>query len=294
MPTIRFPSPPFGTAARRRCVVLSPPVLGTFLVALLVAGGCAAPETRDDDAPFELAEDYTEGVVSYTVQRGDRLGDIALEFTGDVSRWREIAASNGIDDPRSLRAGAVLRIPASLIPGYADRIAARTAGAGGTANGAAPETPAEPGRPEDAVAAVAGPAARTGAGPGGAEPPVELSPVDVNRRFDLAPLDGEVTPVRRADDAGATLDARDIAAPPARRVRVVGSYTPKGVYAQPAAYSRLLMRVAPGTEFDLDGEIGDWYGVVTPDGVGYLRDADARIVDDELGARTASSGLVRG
>ena len=194
----------FGTAARRD----APParhVLGTLLVALLVAGGCAAPETREEDAPFELTEDYTDGVVSYTVQRGDRLGDIALEFTGDVSRWREIAESNGIDDPRSLRVGAVLRIPASLIPGYADRIAARTAGARGTADDAAPEAGGS-GRaeaPADAPAAVARdwPPGRAPARTS-VEPPVELSPVDVNRRFDLAPLDGEVVPVRRADDAG--------------------------------------------------------------------------------------------
>ena len=55
------------------------------------------------------------------------------------------------------------------------------------------------------------------------------------------------------------------------------------------------MRVAPGTEFDLDGEVGRLVRRRhARTGVGYLRDADARILDDELGARTASSGLVRG
>ena len=47
----------------------------------------------------------------YTVQRGDTLTGIASAAFGDPSKWREIARHNGIEDPRSLDAGAELVIP---------------------------------------------------------------------------------------------------------------------------------------------------------------------------------------
>lgn len=301
MPTIRFPSQRPARAASGRP---APAAVGAAALAvLLLAGGCAAPAARDD-APFELSEDYTDGIVSYTVQPGDRLGDIALEFTGDMSRWEEIAARNGIDDPRSLRVGTVLRIPAELIPGYADELAARTGGTAGTGTAAADPEPERVELPDTRPPAASGLAVR-------GAPPVELSPVDVNRRFELSPLDGqgaddagdteetgraESAPVGTSDANVDTSDARPTSGARAstpRHVKVLGTYFPKGVYAQPASYSRLMMRVAPGTLFELDGEVGDWYGVVTPEGLGYLRDSDGRVVEEEDG-RTASIDAGRG
>ena len=290
MSTIRCPSqrPPRPATGRTAATA----VAAAALTALLLAGGCAAPVTRDvDDAPFELSEDYADGIVSYTVQPGDRLGDIALEFTGDMSLWEEIAARNGIDDPRSLRVGTVLRIPGELIPGYADELAAR---AGGAAAGTVPAD-----EPERVELPDTRPPAASGLAVRGA-PPVELSPVDVNRRFELSPLDAEdAGTANESETAGDASDARagdgrtDARASTPRRVKVLGTYFPKGVYAQPASYSRLMMRVAPGTLFELDGEVGDWYGVVTPEGLGYLRDSDGRVVDEEE-ERTASIGAGRG
>lgn len=49
---------------------------------------------------------------NYTVSTGDTLWAIAEQTLGDGSRWTEIAAANGIDDPRTLQAGASLVIPA--------------------------------------------------------------------------------------------------------------------------------------------------------------------------------------
>ena len=48
----------------------------------------------------------------WQVKAGERLDYIAAEVYGDATRWRVIAARNGIEDPFSLRAGVKLAIPA--------------------------------------------------------------------------------------------------------------------------------------------------------------------------------------
>jgi len=47
----------------------------------------------------------------YTVMPRDTLSSIAARLYGDPSMWREIAAANGIDNPRHLSPGRVLMIP---------------------------------------------------------------------------------------------------------------------------------------------------------------------------------------
>jgi nucleoid-associated protein YgaU len=44
------------------------------------------------------------------VKEGDTIDWIAHEEYGDPSRWRFIAAVNGIDDPKRLKPGQVLAI----------------------------------------------------------------------------------------------------------------------------------------------------------------------------------------
>jgi hypothetical protein len=46
------------------------------------------------------------------VRAGDRLSSIAAEEYGDPKKWRPIADANGLDDPRQLKPGQVLVIPA--------------------------------------------------------------------------------------------------------------------------------------------------------------------------------------
>jgi Contractile injection system tube protein/LysM domain len=48
----------------------------------------------------------------YTVQAGDSISGIASKHWKDPARWREIAISNPIDNPRILEAGMTLLIPA--------------------------------------------------------------------------------------------------------------------------------------------------------------------------------------
>ena len=59
-------------------------------------------------------------VIVHTVQSGDRLSDIAKQYTGVAENWRRIAVFNEIANPRRLRVGAIIEIPMSLAPGYVD------------------------------------------------------------------------------------------------------------------------------------------------------------------------------
>lgn len=48
---------------------------------------------------------------TYTVKRGDTLGSIAARLLGKSSRYKEIAALNGIRDPNRISVGQVLKLP---------------------------------------------------------------------------------------------------------------------------------------------------------------------------------------
>ncbi len=53
--------------------------------------------------PGEEDEDYSIG---------ERLDQLAFQYLGDASRWRELAIFNNIDDPMCIRSGLLLEIPA--------------------------------------------------------------------------------------------------------------------------------------------------------------------------------------
>lgn len=46
----------------------------------------------------------------YSVKRGDSLYSIAKNLLGDPQRWTELAALNGIDDPKKLKPGMMLKL----------------------------------------------------------------------------------------------------------------------------------------------------------------------------------------
>lgn len=48
----------------------------------------------------------------HTIRQGDSLWALAAEEYGDANQWRTIAAANGISNPRALRSGETLVIPA--------------------------------------------------------------------------------------------------------------------------------------------------------------------------------------
>ncbi|CZT57095.1 N-acetylmuramoyl-L-alanine amidase CwlA precursor [Eubacteriaceae bacterium CHKCI005] len=70
---------------------------------------------------LDMVQGYLDGGSSgsgntYTVQYGDTLSGIAKSLLGDASRYKEIAALNGIDNPNVIKVGQVLQIPG----GYSD------------------------------------------------------------------------------------------------------------------------------------------------------------------------------
>lgn len=215
------------------------------LLATTFMAGCAS--VSPGDLPATGNDDTADRGPMYIVQPGDRLSDIALAHTGRIDTWQIIAAFNGIDDPRTLQPGFELEIPPHLIKPAPERTAARTPAPAAT-------TPAR----------------------------VVVSAVSTNRRFDMTPItdNGDATAV---DSAAPTAAPSTGLAASERYVTVVGSYYPKGIYAQPAIYSELLHRVAPGSQFALSGQIEDWYEIALDDGEpGYIRVVDARVYDGAL------------
>lgn len=73
--------------------------------------GDIAPESAETGAegkPVRVDERVQPD--TWTVRRGDTLWDIACNLYGDGTKWREIAAKNGITDPRTLQIGRVLAL----------------------------------------------------------------------------------------------------------------------------------------------------------------------------------------
>ena len=182
-------------------------------------------------------------VITHKVKSGDRLSDIAKQYTGTAENWRNIAAFNEITNPRKLRVGTDIEIPMTLTPGYVDNRA-----------GSNLSTPLASTSASDPTAASTTADAAT----------VVVEPVASNRNFELKPLPTDQT--QRASTASSY-------------VKIVGSYYPKGVYSQPAPYSTLLLQVAPGTLFEFDRKVNDWYKVTTDKGAGYIRVVDGLIIE---------------
>ncbi|PID61003.1 MAG: hypothetical protein CSB44_08000 [Gammaproteobacteria bacterium] len=243
-----------------------------LLLAMTLSGGCASLGSNAKSEP--------DPMLTYVVKRGDVLGNIAETFTGDIGNWREIAAINGIKDARMLRVGDTIQIPVAMLENAPDddegevalsgsgthdnagtnqrsarRVAAGrevadasqgTAGKRLPAQAIAVERQASPGQTRTRVV----PTAR-----------VELNSANANREFDLVPMENGEPAERHS------------------RVRVVGSYTPRGLYEKPASWSRLVRRVAPGSTFAVERVSNGWFLVETDNGSAWLRPDDGELVE---------------
>lgn len=216
---------------------------------VILSAGCATPliQTKADpvDAP-------APSEIRHIIAPGDRLSDIALKYTGKVGQWKAIAAYNNITDPRTLRIGDSVTIPSSMIPGH-DK-----------ADNEAIDLPSNTGAGTNVATGALALQTTRDAEPDATD--VKVAPVTSNRTFQLERMDE--SDIGNTQTEGVT--------PP--RIKVIGTYYPKGVYQQPASYSRLMMRVAPGTVFELDREVNDWYKVITSEGIGYLRTIDGKLI----------------
>ena len=76
---------------------------------------CTFLEFRDNKELYVANPLNSPDTTKYhTVRQGDSLWALAAEEYGDASQWRVIAEANGLSDPRMLRNGEMLVIPALL------------------------------------------------------------------------------------------------------------------------------------------------------------------------------------
>jgi len=233
----------------------------TCIVLLALAVQACATPSAQDDAPFEISEDYANKVIRYTVQRGDRLGDIALEFTGDVSAWLPIAKHNDIAEPKALRVGSQIEIPTELIPGYEQKRLYRQ---NQTKNA---KLESETIDTADSVSLQ-----------DTQQIPRNTAALSTTPAVSAGDINTGATGSGSAQVIKAVAQTEPQAKP---QVKVVGSYYPKGVYERPSMNSKLVMRVAPGTDFTLVEQMDGWYGIDTDYGPAYIRTDDGRIIDIE-------------
>ena len=202
--------------------------------------------------------------VQYQVKAGDSLSDIALKVTGDMRNWRKLAAYNKISNPKTLNVGQIIGIPSELLDGILstdNRVA----------DARATQTITNAGKPLTRLPVTTGSGvsiARPTAALDQGSADVAIFPVSINRSFDLVPFDPVSGEGRGALRYGSQ----------APQIRVLGTYYPKGVYTQPVTYATLLSRVSPGTVFELEGVVNDWYKVITDNGIGYIRQSDSTLL----------------
>ncbi len=211
-----------------------------------MVSACASTNSSRDQAVKATQVAPPTKVITHRVKTGDRLSDIAKIYTGSAENWREIAAFNEIANPRKLRVGAKVEIPESLTANYVGE------------KQQVPTTQLVE-RPAGSVVDVTK----------DEETGVVIKTVNDNRNFELKPISVS------SDSAGTQTSPTS----ESLYVKVVGSYYPKGVYSQPAAYSQLLLRVAPGTVFQFESKVNDWYKVQTDKGTGYIRLVDGLILE---------------
>lgn len=238
----------------------------TLLLTALGTTGCASMGQFASNTSA-AANDQSAGAsaeeVLYDIKTGDTLALISKRLTGQLENWRIIAEHNQISNPGNISAGDTLRIPTKLL--QSTQVAPIQVAASTTVS---PTVTTGTG-----VSVV-----RSQASLPDVNANIKVSAVDINRSFSLLPLGSvEVRRVPRTQ----TQTQRQVQANPnvaAPKVRVTGTYFPKGIYKQPADYAPLLQRVTPGSVFELEYKIGDWFKVKTDKGDGYIRYSDVTLL----------------
>jgi hypothetical protein len=235
----------------------SSPTLKLLVLAsvLILLQGCAT-------APLELvvtapSVEPDTSDITHRVRPHERLGDISILYTGTATNWEAIARYNGISNPRTLRIGAMIAIPGSLVARENPQSLKNTTTKNELQLVAASRSNAT-------TTATNTLAVKRSTSQKSAH--VILEPVKTNRAFKLSPI--------QASDLTSQTQSKT----PAVMVQVVGTYYPKGIYRQPVNYSTLVMRAAPGTLFELEYLANDWYKIITKNGIGYLRQDDGKVV----------------
>jgi LysM repeat protein len=101
----------FGDPRKQSLIALANPTVDPVR---LQVGQVIKLPPKNSTATIRRANPTSEGVVIHTVQSGETLSDISLEYYGKASRWREIHDANLAvigDDPGNLRVGMEIVIP---------------------------------------------------------------------------------------------------------------------------------------------------------------------------------------
>ena len=74
----------------------------------------ATPENDEEEIEVveEEQEPAAESVKTYVVQSGDTLGKISSKLFGTTTKWKKIAEANNITNPKHLKVGMTLKVPA--------------------------------------------------------------------------------------------------------------------------------------------------------------------------------------
>jgi len=204
-----------------------------------------------------------EQVWLHTIQANDRLSDIALEYTGNADNWMAIAEYNQLPASETLPLGKVIAIPGSLVTNELknQRLDDELYKAGILAAVQSQMTnrQAYNEKADINVAMMPTLSVKTSAGASSQKAAVTVQAVSRNTTFKLTPLAASKNKVKK----------QNIKTPPVK-VKVIGTYFPKGIYSQPANYSDLIMRATPGTLFELEQVHNDWFKIRTSEGIGYL------------------------
>jgi hypothetical protein len=229
--------------------------IATLASVLVLLQGCATVP-MDTEVAASSAQSGG-GEILHRIRPHERLGDIALHYTGNATNWERIAKYNGISNTGNLRVGAMIAIPNSLLLPQDPQAQATAAKKKDLQLVAAS-------RPNATTTTTNTLAVKRSTLENSSDD--VLVPMVANRAFKLKPAN-------ETKSISQTQSKR-----PEVKVQIVGTYYPKGIYRQPANYSTLVMRAAPGTLFDVEHLANDWYKIVTKNGAGYIRADDGKIV----------------
>lgn len=289
-------APTYGTSTR-----LAASTLMLLLVTTLVS--CA--NTPGGNSRDTAALQNPAGTdIWYLVKPGDYLTQISIDLTGSRDHWRSIARINDLKNPNQLRIGMRLRIPGELLLARAETRIQQPPVLEGQQRSVQPQQAvlatrstrhSQPSSTREPL--VFQPSSL----PGVKTASVRMIKVPLQTEFDIQPLGrNSLNNPRSADESRVSsavstgIRPQMRPTPPAapgkvpQMVRVIGSYYPKGIYAQPFSYSPLLMRVAPGTTMRLQRTLGDWLQVETDNGLGFLRQSDAELLDATTAGQVSS------
>lgn len=72
----------------------------------------SSPAKKHQQKSKDDGERWTSRPTTYTVKRGDTLQSIAAKVLGDQKRWHDIKDLNNLRDPKSIKVGQKLKMPA--------------------------------------------------------------------------------------------------------------------------------------------------------------------------------------